>query len=315
MSERAKRVIITGGSGLIGRALTANLSEDQYDVVILSRTPSDVTGLPAGARAVGWDTQTAEGWAELAEGATAIVNLAGASLAGEGFFPTRWTDSRRRQLRDSRVHAGAAVVDAVRRAEEKPHIVIQSSAIGYYGPRGDEIVTEKSEPGSDFLARLCLEWEKSTVDVEAHGVRRAIIRSGLVLSTKDGSLPRIMLPYRLFVGGPFGNGRQWWSWIHLHDEVRAIRFLIEDGDARGVFNLTSPNPSTNNAFGRTLARVLRRPHLIPVPGFAMRALFGEVAGVILEGQRVAPERLLEIGFALEHPQLEAALRHLVQREI
>lgn len=310
-----KRVIITGGSGLIGRALTAGLAEDGYEVIILSRSPREVQGLPPGARATGWDTRTADGWAELADGATALVNLAGASLAGEGFFPTRWTDERKRTIRNSRLASGSAVVDAVRRADNKPGVVIQSSAIGYYGPRDDEIVTEEDRAGDDFLAKLCVDWEDSTADVEDHGVRRAIIRTGLVLSTQEGSLPRVMLPYKLFVGGPFGNGKQWWSWIHLHDELRAIRFLIDTAGAEGPFNLTSPNPQTNAAFGRTLARVLGRPHLIPVPGFAMRALFGEVASVILEGQRVVPQRLLELGFVFEYPQLEAALQHLIRQAI
>lgn len=310
-----KRVIITGGSGLIGRALTANLVEDEYDVVVLSRTPRDVRGLPPGARAVAWDTETADGWVELADGATAVVNLAGASLAGEGFFPSRWTAQRKRNIIQSRLQAGKAVVDAVQRASAKPGVVIQSSAIGYYGPRGDEIVAEDSDAGDDFLARVCVDWEGSTAEVEDHGVRRAVIRTGLVLSTQDGSLPRVLLPYKLFAGGPFGNGEQWWSWIHLHDGVRAIRFLIETVEAHGPFNLTSPNPHTNDAFGRTLARVLGRPHLIPIPGFALRTAFGEVASVVLEGQRVLPQRLLDLGFVFEHPQLEAALRHLVRQRI
>lgn len=315
MSEEMKRVIITGGSGLIGRALTADLADDGYEIIVLSRTPEDVRNLPAGARAVGWDSETAKGWAELADGATAIVNLAGASLAGEGFFPTRWTSERRRIILESRLQAGSAVADAVRRAGSKPGVVIQASAIGYYGPRGDEVISEGEEPGDDFLARVCVDWEDCTAEVEKHGVRRAIIRSGLVLSTQDGSLPRVMLPYKLFVGGPFGDGKQWWSWIHLHDEVRAIRFLIDTAEAEGAFNLTSPNPLTNDAFGRILAQVMGRPHLIPVPAFAMRALFGEVASVVLEGQRVLPRRLLDLGFEFAYPQLEPALRHLFRQSI
>lgn len=309
------RVIITGGSGLVGRALAASLGRDGVEVIVLSRTPRQVQDLPPGARAVGWDAESGDGWAEFAEDAAAIVNLAGASLAGEGFFPTRWTDQRKQLILDSRLQAGRAVVDAVRRAENKPHVVIQSSAIGYYGPRGDEPITEENKPGDDFLARVCVEWEKSTAAVEDAGVRRAVIRSGLILSTKEGSLPRVMLPYKLFVGGPFGNGQQYWSWIHLQDEVRAIRFLIDNARAKGPFNITGPHPQTNDAFGRTLGRILGRPHLIPVPGFAMRAAFGEVASVVLEGQRVLPQRLQEMGFEFEHPHLEEALRHVIRQDI
>jgi uncharacterized protein (TIGR01777 family) len=274
-----------------------------------------VQDLPQNARAVGWDTRTADGWLEEADGATAIVNLAGPNLAGPGFLPSRWTDKQKQYLRQSRLEAGKAVVDAVRRVENRPRVVIQASAIGYYGTRGDEVVDESTPPGDDFLAKLCVDWERSTAEVEEYGVRRAIIRSGLVLSTKEGSLPRVILPYKLFVGGPFGSGKQWWSWIHLHDEVRAIRFLIDTADAQGPFNLTSPNALTNDAFGRTLARVVERPHLIPVPAFAMRAAFGEVAMVVLEGQRVVPRRLQELGFSFQYPDLEPALRHLFHNDL
>lgn len=315
MTNEEKRVVITGGSGLVGRVLTKSLAADGYDVVILSRSPEKVENLPPNVRAIGWDTQTADGWLQEADAATAIVNLAGPNLAGEGFFPQRWTEERKKYLRQSRIDAGNAVVDAVERAENKPGVVIQASAVGYYGTHEDEILDEDAPPGDDYLARLCVDWEDSTLPVEEHGVRRAIVRSGIVLSTKEGSLPRVILPYRLFVGGPFGSGKQWWSWIHLHDEARAIRFLVENADAWGPFNLTSPNPKTNSDFGRTLARVMGRPHLIPVPEFAMRAAFGEVSMVVLEGQRVIPRRLQELGFTFEYPQLEAALRHLFRQNI
>lgn len=315
MTEKTERIVITGGSGLVGRALTKILVADGFDVVILSRSPQKVQNLPQNARAIRWDTETADGWLDEADGAAAIVNLAGPNLAGQGFFPQRWTEERRHYLRQSRIDAGKAVVDAVERAENKPGVVIQASAIGYYGARDDEILDEDAAPGDDYLARLCVDWENSTRPVEAHGVRRAVVRSGLVLSTEEGSLPRVILPYKLFVGGPFGSGDQWWSWIHLHDEARAIRFLLENDEAQGAYNLTSPNPKTNDDFGRTLARVMGRPHLIPVPGFAMRAAFGEVSMVVLEGQRVLPRRLQELGFTFEYPQLEAALRHLFRQDI
>lgn len=310
-----KRVIITGGSGLIGRALTEKLTGAGYEVVILSRSPQEVSGLPQRARAIGWDAQTGEGWLHEANGAYAIINLAGPNLAGEGFFPTRWTPERKQYLRQSRLDAGAAVIDALNRIDERPSVLIQASATGYYGPRGSEPFDESAAPGDDFLARLCVDWENSTVAAEQLGVRRAVIRSGLVLSTKDASLPRVILPYKLFVGGPFGSGKQWWSWIHLLDEVRAIRFLIEHPTAKGPFNLTSPNPLTNDDFGRALAREMGRPHLIPVPAFAMRAAFGEVSSVVLTGQRVLPRRLQELGFEFEFPELRPAFRHLFKHDL
>ena len=309
------RVIMTGGSGLIGRALTADLAADGHEVIILSRSPQQVRGLPSNARAVGWDTRSADGWAELADGAGAIVNLAGESLAGPGFFPSRWTPERRQRIVQSRLDAGRAVVDAVERAEKKPDVVVQASAIGYYGPQESGTVDESHPPGDDFLAETCVRWEASTAPVEEHGVRRIVTRTSLVLSTQDGPLPRVILPYKLFVGGPFGDGQQWWSWIHLQDQARATRFLLEREEAEGAFNLAAPNPVTNNGFGRALAKVMGRPHWAPIPGFLMRALFGEVAMVVLEGQRVIPQRLQELGFEFRFPELEAALRDVFRREI
>jgi len=309
------RVIVTGGTGLIGSALTHNLARDGHEVIVLTRSPGSAHGLPENARAVGWDTRSADGWANLADGADAIVNLAAENLAGEGFFPTRWTPERRQRIRQSRLEAGRAVVDAVERATNKPSVVIQSSAVGYYGPHGDEVLTEEAPAGDDFLASVCVDWEASTAAVEEHGVRRAIMRTGLVLSTQSGALPRILFRYNLLGGGPFGSGRQWWSWIHLLDEARAIRFLIENEAASGPFNLTAPNPARNSEFGKTLGSVMKRPHYLPLPAFVMHALFGEVATVVVDGQRVVPQKLQELGFDFRFPALEPALRHVLKEEI
>lgn len=309
------RVIITGGTGLIGRALTEDLIQAGHEIVILSRNPDRATGLPAGVRVERWDAQTAEGWGHLADGAGAIVNLAGENIGGKGFMPDRWTEERKRRIRESRLRAGQAVVAAVDAATEKPEVVIQSSAIGYYGPRGSEIVTEDSEAGDDFLAQLCVDWEAFTVAVESMGVRRAVIRTGIVLSTKSGALPRMLLPYKLFVGGPFGDGQQYMSWIHIADEAAAIRFLIENQDASGPFNLTAPNPVTNAEFGEAMGRTLNRPSWMPVPGFTMRTLFGEVSTVVLDGQRVLPERLQSLGFTFQFPEVEATLKDVLSDEI
>ena len=307
------RVIITGGTGLIGTTLAKSLIADDHEVIALSRTPETRNGLPPEVRVVGWDARTANGWGDLADGAGAIVNLAGANLAGEGFLPTRWTQERKRIIRDSRVNSGLAVVEAVAQAGAKPGVLIQASGIGYYGHRGDQVVTEDVGPGDDYLAHLSAEeWEPSTEPVEGMGVRRAIIRSGAVFSSKEGALPRMVLPFRLFVGGRLGSGDQWHSWIHLEDEVRAIRFLIDREDASGPFNLTSPHPLPNAEFARVLGRVLNRPAWIPVPGFVMRLAFGEVTDVLLTGQRGIPQRLLDMGFEFRYADPEAALRDLLK---
>ena len=300
------RTIITGGSGLIGRVLAAELAAAEHEVIVLSRTPGRVGGLPAGARAVGWDGRSAEGWQDLADGATAIVNLAGESIAAG-----RWTAARKQRIAASRHQAGAAVVQAVAGATTRPQVVIQASAVGYYGPRGDEKITEDSAPGDDFLAQVCVPWETSTEEVERLGVRRAIIRTGIVLSRDGGALPQMMLPFRLFAGGPLGNGRQGFPWIHLTDEVRAIRWLIEREDASGPFNLAAPETLTNAEFGRVLGRVMRRPAFMPTPGFALRLVLGELSTLLLDGQRQVPQRLLDHGFTFRFPTAEAALRDLL----
>ena len=305
------RVIITGGTGQIGRSLAADLAKSGYEVTVLSRNPDRATGLPAGVRAERWDGQTATGWGKLAEGAAAIVNLAGENLAGAGFLPSRWTPERKQLIRQSRIDAGRAVVQAVQAAQVKPQAVIQSSGIGHYGPHGDEILTEADPPGDDFLARLTIDWEASTQPVEMAGVRRATIRTGVVLDPDEGALLRLLLPFRLFAGGRMGSGRQWLSWIHPADETAAIRFLIENTQARGAFNLCAPGPLTNAEFGRVLGRVLGRPSWLPVPAFALRLALGEVASVVLDGQRAAPKRLLDLGFKFRFPDAEAALRDLL----
>lgn len=301
------RVIITGGAGLIGRALTQNLTADGHEVIVLSRTPERVRQLPAGATAAGWDGRTAEGWAHLADGAGAIVNLAGENLAGG-----RWTTARKQRILNSRLQAGRAVVQAVKMAGQKPEVVVQSSAVGYYGPRGQQEITEETPPGDDFLAKVCVDWEASTAAVEGWGVRRVVIRSGVALSPAGGALPQMMLPFKFFVGGPLGSGRQWFSWIHLSDEAAAIRYLLDTPHAAGPFNLSAPVPVTNAEFSRVLGRVMGRPALIPTPALALKLLLGEMSSTLLTGQRVAPQQLLNLGFTFDFPEVEAALRDLLE---
>ncbi len=299
------RFIVTGGTGLIGQALNASLVADGHQVIVLSRRPERAPAMPDGVRVVQWDARTAEGWGHWADGAQAIVNLAGAPLN------RRWTPRYKRVIRDSRVNAGRAVVDAVKRADQKPQVVIQASGVGIYGPCGDEVITEEAEPGEGFLGRTAVAWEASTGPVENQGVRRAIIRSGVVITMEGGAFPLLALPYRLFVGGPLGSGDQWLPWIHMEDEVRAIRFLIGHEAAKGPFNLSAPHPLTNAEFGRALGRVMGRPALLRVPSFAIRLVLGEMSTVVLHGQRAIPKRLVELGFGFQYPEAEATLRDLL----
>ncbi|HEV7784910.1 MAG TPA: TIGR01777 family oxidoreductase [Thermoanaerobaculia bacterium] len=299
------RVVITGGSGLIGSAVAHEMGGAGHEIVILSRDLSKVKELPPSTRAVQWDGKTGTGWASLLDGDTAIVHLAGESIAAG-----RWTESRKRRIRESRVESGRAVLAAIRQAKEKPKTLLQGSAVGIYGPCGDEVVTEGHAPGTDFLAGVCVDWEASTAEAETLGVRRALLRTGIVLSGDGGALPKMSLPFRLGAGGPLGGGRQWLPWIHIADEVGAIRFLLERDDARGPFNLTAPQPLTNRDFGRALGKALHRPSLAPAPAFALRLILGEMADMLLNGQRAVPQRLLEMGYAFRFPEALQALRNL-----
>jgi|TARA_B100000315_G_scaffold53492_1_gene47840 hypothetical protein len=301
------RVLITGGSGLIGRALTTDLARNGNEVIILSRRPERITGLPAGVRTEGWDGRTTERWHSLVDGAGAIVNLAGENI-GSG----HWTEGRKRSILQSRLNAGQAVIQSIKAVTNKPNVVIQASGTGYYGPCGNGEIPEEAPPGHGFLARLAVDWESSTVPLEELGVRQAIIRTGVVLSTEGGALPRMLLPFRFYAGGRLGNGRQWFPWIHITDEARAIRFLIENKSACGPFNLTAPFPLTNAAFSHLLGQRLRRPSLMATPEFALRLFFGEMATVLLDGQRAIPKRLLELGFTFQFPKASLALKDLLR---
>lgn len=301
------RIIITGGTGLIGKALAASLYRDNHEVILLSRSAQRPKGLAAGISVVQWDGRSAAGWGEMVNGDTAIVNLAGTNIA-EG----RWSEARKREIISSRVDAGKAVVQAVQQAATKPKVVIQSSAVGYYGPCGNETVTEAGPSGSDFLAEVCRQWEASTAAVEALGVRRVVIRTGVVLSPKGGALPRMTLPFRFFAGGKLGSGRQYFPWIHLDDEIGAIRFLLEQPTAAGVFNLAAPQPVTNAEFTQAIGKAMGRPALFPVPAFALRTLFGEMSTVLLDGQRAVPQRLQQLGYRFRFADPVAALKDLLR---
>ena len=303
------KVIITGGSGLIGRALSKQLAGKGHEVTILSRNPDRATGLPVGVKVAPWDARSSHGWEHLAEGADAIINLAGANLA-DG----RWTAARKREILESRLNAGRAVVEAVSKARQKPRVVVQASAVGYYGPRNEGEVTEESAAGNDFPARVCVEWEASTQAVEAMGVQRIVVRTGVVMSTEGGALPRMALPFKVFAGGPVGTGEQPFPWIHIEDEARAIIWLLERG-VSGTYNLAGPQPLSNKEFSSSLGRAMGRPSALPVPSFALKALFGEMSTILLDGQRATPHRLLTEGFEFRYRKAETALRDLLKAGI
>lgn len=301
----ANRIVVAGGSGLIGRALAAELAAAGHEVVVLSRSAAGTEAAPE-ARTLLWDGRTLGPWSAAVDGAEAVVNLAGAGIADQ-----RWTEARKRLLGTSRLDATAALVAAIRAASRPPRVLLQASAVGFYGSRGDELLDERASPGSGFLPELSVAWERASDDVARRGVRRVLLRTGIVLAREGGALPKMALPFRLGVGGPLGSGRQWLPWIHLADELAAIRFLLDAASAEGPYNLVAPAPATNEAFSRTLARTLGRPSFCRVPGFALRLAVGEMAGMLLGGQRLQPRRLLEAGYRFRFPELEGALANLL----
>jgi uncharacterized protein len=306
------RAIITGGTGLIGSRLAASLAQAGHEVVVLSRNPGK-HALPQGVRAAKWDARTAAGWGHLADGAGAIINLAGENIAGAGMLPARWTAERKRRIAESRLHAGQAVVEAVRQAANKPEVVYQASGSDYYG-WGDKLFTEDDAAGDTFLGSVAIDsWEPATAAVEAMGVRRVIGRQGPVMSMDGGPLPFSVFQFKLFVGGRLGSGNQWMSWVHIEDAVRAIQYLVENKQAQGVYNIAAPNPVTNKEFTQVLGQVMGRPTLIPAPAFALKLALGEISALVLEGQRIDVQKLRELGFTFNYPDLRLALLDLLKR--
>ena len=294
--------MIAGGSGFLGRPLASALARHGHDVAILTRRTA---GLPAGHRS--WTPDgTAGPWAAAVDAADAVVNLAGASIAGG-----RWTPDRKRELRDSRVLATRSLVAAVRAAASPPRVFVSGSAVGYYGPRGAEAIAEDAAPGRDFLGELGVAWEQEAQGAADAGARLIVLRSGLVLAPDGGVLQQMLRPFRLGLGGVLGSGDQYLPWIHRRDWIDLVRWSLLTEAVSGPLNGTAPEPVTNREFTRTLAAVLRRPHFIKVPAFALRLALGELADAALTGQRAVPSRALALGFHFRCPALEPALRDLL----
>jgi uncharacterized protein len=299
------RILMSGGTGMIGTALVKSLLADGHQVWVLTRN-SQSADLPAGANPVGWDGRTTAGWGELMSQVDAVVNLVGERLSK---WP--WTKKQRQRFWDSRENGGRALVEAIRNASPRPKVLIQASGVNYYGPRGLVPVTEADSAGDDYLANLCQAWENSTNPVEELGIRRVVIRSAIVLSARDGILPIMMFPLKMFVGGSLGSGRQGLPWIHLDDEVAAIRFLLENQNASGPVNLTAPTPISNAVFLRVLAKTMNRPYWLPVPAFALRLVLGGMSTLVLDGMYLLPKRLQELGFHFRFETAEDALHDLL----
>lgn len=296
------RLIVAGGTGFIGSALCERLLERGHSLTLLTRARSPQTISP-NKKWITWDPSSGSEREDLVDGADGVINLAGEPIAAR-----RWTAAQKERIRSSRIHTTRALVAAIAKAREKPRFLINSSAVGYYGAHGDEAITERDGPGDDFLARVCVDWEEEARRAEGYGVRVIRLRTGVVLGRGGGALAKMVPPFKFFVGGPLGSGRQWMSWIHIEDEIGLIVFLLENSKAQGAVNATAPNPLTMKDFCKSLGSVLRRPSWAPVPAFALRLMFGEMAEMLLTGQRVLPEVALRLGYRFRYPTLSEALR-------
>ena len=285
-------VIIAGGTGFLGVALASSLRADGHHVTIISRHPQ-------GPDQVAWTDRAAF------ERADAVVNLAGTSLDSG-----RWTEARKAEILQSRVLATETIVNGLSEVSQRPSVFLNQSAVGFYGAHGSEALTEESPPGSDFLASVCVAWEAAAMRA-AWMTRVVLLRTGLPLDPSGGALPRLVLPFRLFAGGRLGSGEQYWSWIHLHDWIRMVRWAIDEPRISGPLNVTAPAPATNRELADALGRALRRPAFVPAPAFAVRLLLGEMAdALILSGQRVLPAKATRTGFPFRYPDLDSALQQM-----
>jgi hypothetical protein len=297
------KMIVAGGTGFLGRTLANRLVAEGHEVVVLTRGSARAGGV-ARARLVTWMPDGGAGsWAAEIDGADAVINLAGESIAGR-----RWSSAQKQRILDSRLGATRSLVEGIRRASAPPPVLVSASAVGYYGPHGDEIVTEATPAGTDFLAGVCVRWEAEASLVGAL-TRLVCLRTGLVLDKTGGALPQMLLPFKFGVGGPVGSGRQYLPWIHYDDWLALVIWIIETPSASGALNATAPVPVSNADFARAVGRALSRPALLPTPAFALRLLLGEMADtLILSGQRALPAKAEHLGFPFRYPRIDDAMR-------
>jgi len=299
------KILVSGSHGLVGKALIDSLATDGHEVLRLVRRERSF-----GAPEVEWHPNQGQIDAQHLEGFDAVVHLAGESIASG-----RWTDAKKRAIRESRSRGTSVLSEALAQLSRPPLVFVSASAIGYYGDRGDELLTENSAPGDDFLSSVCVEWENATKPAMEKGIRTVHARFGIILDSTGGALAQMLTPFRMGIGGRVGSGEQWMSWIALDDVVNGLKFLIADKPVQGPVNFVAPNPVTNAEFTKTLGRVLSRPTIFPIPAFAVRLAFGELAdALLLSSQKVDSTVLQDNGFLFSWPTLEPALRHILIRQ-
>ena len=298
------RIAIAGGTGFVGKALTDELINNGHKVFILTRRKGTVSP-KKNLQFVHWLEDDARPWEEL-EQIDVLINL-----AGESINSGRWSEERKRRILQSRLNATEELLRIIKNLHSKPRVFINASAIGFYGTSTQKTFTEEEkDPGNDFLAYTVKEWEHKANEAAGIGIRTAFCRFGIILDKSEGALPKIVFPYKFLAGGKIGSGKQWMSWIHIKDVIRGILFIINNEQISGPVNFTAPNPVTMNEFGKTVGNVLHRPHWLPAPSFALKVLLGEMSLLVLEGQRVLPEKLLDAGFHFEFTELSSALKNI-----
>ena len=304
------RVIIAGGSGFIGLELIRRLLKLKHEVILLSRNPEAIRfQLNESIRVVQWDGETLGEWAKFIDGANAVINLSGENIAAK-----RWSESQKTRLINSRINPTRAILQSINQATKKPRVLVNASAVGYYGNFGDGDVTESQVKGEGFLSDLCEQWEREAMSAEKHGLRVVLLRIGIVLEPSGGALKKMLLPFKFFLGGPLGSGRQWFPWIHREDVINIILFVLEEGVLSGPLNVSSPSPVTMKEFAHSLGRATGKASWISVPSLILNIGLGEMSEMLLGGRRIMPKKLLDNGFVFQYPDLDKALKALLRKK-
>jgi len=305
----SKKVIITGATGLIGRELVNALHQRGDEITVFTRNTSKAKSLfPQSIKLVEWDYNKPEIWQSSLEDANAIIHLAGTNL-----FAKRWNKKFKEDILNSREISTRNLVTAIKSCKNKPEVFISASAIGFYGNRGDENLTESSSAGNDFLANVCKVWESEAEKVKDLGLRNVRVRTGIVLSPEDGALKQMLLPFKLFIGGPLGNGNQWMSWLHIDDMIQIYLYALDNKEISSAINAVAPNPLRMKEFAKTLGKILKRPSIFPVPKFILRLVVGDAASVVTASQKVSADKLLKAGYKFKFTKLSDALQNLLSK--
>ena len=308
------KIVLTGATGFIGKELCPKLKEKGNSLVVLTRDIHKAKKrLGDLVVAVEWDAKTLGDWVKYVDGSDAVINLTGESIGGESIIPSRWTKSKKEKIVNSRVDSTRVIVSAIKKAQSKPKVLINASAVGYYGHVEEDDVTESYKAGNDFLAETSKKWEIEAANAENLGLRVVRMRSGIVLAKHGGAFRRLIIPFRFFIGGTFGSGKQWFPWVHLQDEINAFIFSLENEKINGAVNVSAPQIVRMKEFCKALGNAMKRPSIIPVPSFALKIALGEMSDLLLKGQKVIPEKLLENGYKFLFPEIEAALNNILQK--